>query len=351
MAAGGGSGAVGITEGEARHEVDRTYGVQRFLKLLFRFAGKAYYYICRKRYIRHLAAKLFSKCHIRFGGVLSVHFFKNPVASGLHRQVKMTFCLRVFGYCFYKLVRNVLRMARHKSDNEVAVYFTYFAEQVGKVNSVLLSVRVYVLTQKRYFFISVAYKPLYFFYYFFGTTASLPAAYIRHYAVGTEIIAAVHYADPSGKIALSADGDFLAYYSVAGVFGKASFSGKHTSAKDFRKLPKRLRAEREVNVRIAVLYLFSHFRLRYHTSANTYFQRRIFRFQMLVASCHRECFLLCVISYSAGIYNYKIRLCGIIRKRVAHFLRHSGNSFAVSLVLLTAICNNATCTTLAAVAF
>lgn len=88
MAAGGGSGAVGITEGEARHEVDRTYGVQRFLKLLFRFAGKTDDEVRGQGNVGAGGTEAFHKRHVAGHVVLAVHAGQHAIRSGLERQVQ-----------------------------------------------------------------------------------------------------------------------------------------------------------------------------------------------------------------------------------------------------------------------
>ena len=55
---------------------------------------------------------------------------------------------------------------------------------------------------------------------------------------------------------------------------------------------------------------------------------------MLVLTDKRECSLLCVLAYRAGVDHYQRGFLGRVGRLVAHLDRHSHKSLAVSLVLL-----------------
>ena len=102
--------------------------------------------------------------------------------------------------------------------------------------------------------------------YILGASASLSAAHIRNDAVGAEIIAAVHYAHPCAGFALAAHGNTLGKHGVA-LIGIERAPLSHSVVKHLGQSPEMLRAENEIYIGIAFLYLVAHAHLRNHTAA------------------------------------------------------------------------------------
>ena len=100
---------------------------------------------------------------------------------------------------FYQLVRQIFRVAGHKSDPFYAVDSGKHVNKIRKISGGtacrLSFVRIDILTEQRYFPDSVGGKRAHFPVYIFRPAASLPASCIRHDAIAAEVIAAVHYID------------------------------------------------------------------------------------------------------------------------------------------------------------
>ena len=86
----------------------------------------------------------------------------------------------------------------------------------------LLAIGVYVLAEQGYFLHPARGKLAHFFEYHFGAAASLSSAYVRHDAVGTEVVAAVHNAHPCAEAAFAHNGKPLGYGKLAVVWHKNS---------------------------------------------------------------------------------------------------------------------------------
>ena len=96
------------------------------------------------------------------------------------------------------------------------------------------------------------------------------------------------------------------------------------------------RSEQKIDIRIFVLNIVYAVLLRDHAAADSDKQLGIFFFYMLELPRDRQRFKLRMLAYRAGVYKNKIGILGLRHHRVAHLLRHSAQSLAVCLVLLTA---------------
>ena len=102
--------------------------------------------------------------------------------------------LCAFGNGVDQFFRRVLRMARHKTDDELARHIVQPAQKVGKIDPrvQILSVGVHILPQEHNILVPLADKGAELLLDLFRRAAALPAAHIRNDAVRAEIVAPVH---------------------------------------------------------------------------------------------------------------------------------------------------------------
>ena len=83
--------------------------------------------------------------------IAAVHELEYPVAAGLHGQVQLMRTLFALGHCPEELLGRVLRVARHKADEEVPRNVVHHAQEIGEIHSAaeILAVGVDVLTEQR----------------------------------------------------------------------------------------------------------------------------------------------------------------------------------------------------------
>ena len=76
-------------------------------------------------------------------------------------------------------------MRCHKLNGKISVNLIYVPKQVGKIitDIKVFAIRIDVLPEQRYLFISLGNKSANFFKNVFGSAASFASANIRHYAI------------------------------------------------------------------------------------------------------------------------------------------------------------------------
>ena len=77
-----------------------------------------------------------------------------------------------------QLVRCIFWMTRHKSYYEISGNKCYLFKQLSK--RYIRFVRIYVLSEKSYFFVTISHKLCTFSYNVLAVSASLSTAYVRH---------------------------------------------------------------------------------------------------------------------------------------------------------------------------
>ena len=83
--------------------------------------------------------------------IAAVHELEYPVAAGLHWQVQLMRALFALGHCFEELLGRVLRVARHKADEEVTRNIVHHTQEICKIHPAaeILAVGIDVLTEQR----------------------------------------------------------------------------------------------------------------------------------------------------------------------------------------------------------
>ena len=201
---------------------------------------------------------------------MPVHLFEQRVAARLKRQVELARHVRLFCHDVNELFRRVFRVARHKSDDIIAVDGAYFFDEVGKIALLAqsLAVGIDVLPEQRYLLVAALDKPAHLVHDVFGAARTLASAHVWDDAVRAEIVAAVHYAHPRLIRALAAHRHAFRDRRIVAVCGEHAAVFFHNGVYYLRQGVKFCRAEYEINVRIAVFYLVAHIRLRHHASAD-----------------------------------------------------------------------------------
>ena len=94
-------------------------------------------------------------------------------------------------------------MACHKAQKKISLYFRKLFHKICKIiiEIAVLGVRIHVLPEKRNVLIPALCKISHLGYDLVHFTAALTSADVWDYAVGAEIIAPVHNADPSAIVA------------------------------------------------------------------------------------------------------------------------------------------------------
>ena len=111
----------------------------------------------------------------------------------------MTAYLFTVAYRINKLVGAVLRVRGHKAYSEIPRQRVYATQKLRKADTAFkpLAVGIYILPQKGYFPVPCGNHFFSLGNYRLGLPRALAPPYIWHYAVGAEIIAAVHYRQPA----------------------------------------------------------------------------------------------------------------------------------------------------------
>ena len=111
----------------------------------------------------------------------------------------MTAYLFAIAYRINKLMGAVLRVRGHKAYSEIPRQRVYAPQKLRKADTAVqpLAVGIYILPQKGYFPVPCGNHFFSLGNYRLRLPRALAPPYIRHYAVGAEIIAAVHYRQPA----------------------------------------------------------------------------------------------------------------------------------------------------------
>ena len=238
-----------------------------------------------------------------------------------------------------QLAGSVLRMARHKANDVISLDLANSRKKVCKItfSSEFLTVGVDVLTEQGNLSATACDKLAHLTQNILGTAAAFSASDVRNDTVRAEIVTAVHNADPSLIGILTQNGDSLHRDRLALVRAKASLLRGHHAVKDLGHLPELLRAEGKINIGIASLDTVDGLLFGNHAAGNADDQRRIFRFQMLIATRDGKRSLLRVITHGAGIDDDDVSVLLFIGLFITHRLQHTRNALTVRFVLLTAV--------------
>ena len=233
-----------------------------------------------------------------------------------------------------KLIRGVLWVACHKANEEVTGKRGYTREKLGKIY--IRVIGVYVLTEEGYFLYACGNKLAALLQYCLTFAAAFPAPYVRDYAVGAEVVAAVHYRNPR-LMAVPAHGRHTFYYITSVLTeNEAALALSLQSVDKLGNTVEHIGLCGKADVMEVPLKLVRYVRLCRHTAYYTDYKVGIFLFLRLKCAKEGKSLHFRMLTDSAGIdYNKVTALVGGGRK-VAHILCHTAYALAVRLVLLTA---------------
>ena len=167
--------------------------------------------------------------------------------------------------------------------------------------------------------------------------AALPAAHIRHDAVGAEVVAAVHDRQPALEGAVTLDGNALIELFVVVSALKHALAVDERAVKQLGKMVKRMGAENQSDKRKAVVDAVGDMLLLHHTAAQRDQNLRMLPLEIFQCADVAEHPVLRVLSDSAGVEQNEVGVIGRIRKGKARFCQHTLDFFAVGDILLTAV--------------
>ena len=193
-----------VDEREQRIVLHLADKAERLLEVLVRLAGEADDDVGGQRYVRDMLLRVVYQLQVVLPGVAAVHQLQYTAAAALHRKVEVPRYLFALGDGVDELVSSVLRVAGHVAYLELPGYRVYAPQKLREINVGAPAVAVYVLTQQQKLLVAVCNELLRLADYLLRVAGALPAAYVRHYAVGAEVVAAVHYRNARLEFALPA---------------------------------------------------------------------------------------------------------------------------------------------------
>ena len=247
--------------------------------------------------------------------------------------------LRLGGNGVDQLVTGILGVAGHKADVIIAGHRAQQVEQIRKVHLFFqtLAVAVDVLSQQCDLLIACLHKTAELGKDITGLAALLAAAHIRHDAVGTEVVAAVHDGQPCAELALTPDGDILHDDRALGGLHQHTLMLLQLLGNELRQGIDSVHAKHKVNVRIALAQLFYHVLLVGHASAQADDEIMLFFLESLQGTYIAEHTLLGMLTHGAGVEEDQVCILGLIAQAIADVHQHTLDPLAVVHVLLTAI--------------
>ena len=233
-----------------------------------------------------------------------------------------------------QLVRNILRMAGHKAQAEIAVNLRDLLDQLRKAASARKGVDV--LPEQSHILGACSNHIAHLIEHKMIVAAALSVAHIGHDAVRAKIVAAVHNADP--RLGAARAQDRHALTNLTSCFADveaAAMPVKHLT-EVFREAVEHGRFKRKIHIGITVFQLLHAMRLRRHAAADRDDKLAVLCFEMLILPDRRERLLLGMLTDGAGVDHDQIGVFYVIGDRIAHFRRHAAQLFRVRLVLLAA---------------
>ncbi len=226
------------------------------------------------------------------------------------------------GHRVNQLVRGVFGVRGHEAEAVVAVHGIQPAQKLGKTDGIPegLAVRIHILPEKGDIFIAVFHKAAEFPQDGVRPAAALSAPDVRHNAVGTEIVAAIHHREPRPEPAAAPGGkpfgdDRILLLVAALKHTAVPFEG---GAEKLREPVQHMRAENQPHKRKLAADMLRSALFLHHTSADGDEDRRVAALELLKGPNVAEHPVFSVAAHSTGVEQDKIGLLWIFRKGKAH---------------------------------
>ena len=240
-------------------------------------------------------------------------------------------------------------MRGHEAYALYAVYLIYLLKELREAclsaeRAAFRAVRnacvgVDVLPQQHYFFGSGCSKAFYLFEHPFRRPAALSAPGIRHYAVGAEVVAALHDAYVSLERVFSLCGEPFSY-------GLAVLPDLHDILVLFGHVPEKLwklmqivSSEDQIHPGIFGFELVYVYLLLHHAPADADYPSRVLFVRVLELPQHPVKALVSVLPHGTRVEHANIRLLELRTVFITHILEHPGERLRIPLVHLAAECN------------
>ena len=242
------------------------------------------------------------------------------------------------GHGVEQLEAGVLGLGGHEADEIVAGNFVQCGQQVGKVvaGAKVFAVGVDVLAQQGDLLISLGSQLAHLADDLLRVAAALTAPDIGHDAVGAEVVAAVHDADPRAGAALTDHRHTLGNGAVLVLHGEHPATAGIDLPEKFRELPQGLRAEHQIHMAVGLAHLFRHLGPLGHTAAQADDLLRIGFLGVGQGAQIAVDPLFRVVADGAGVQHDDVRLGRLGDEFAAHGLQHAHDVLAVGHVLLAA---------------
>ena len=166
---------------------------------------------------------------------------------------------------------------------------------------------------------------------------ALASAHIGHDAVGAEVVAAVHDAQPGLHVPGAAHGQTLRHHALARRGVEHALAGVPRALIKLGEAPKLVRAEHKVDHAEALFQLLGHVRLLDHAAADRHQQVWVLRLGVDKRADVAQHAHLRVLADGAGVHDDEVGLALAVGEAVAHQLDVAAYLLAVRLVLLAAI--------------
>ena len=340
-AGGEGAGTFGVFKHEGGVEGSFAHQREGLLKVFLRFVVKSGEKVGGDAAVGDAAAYRLDAAEIPLAGVFSVHGLEHAVAPRLHRQVDMLADIGVSGNHFYRVVAHVLGVGGGEAHAHIESRLGHGGEQRGKIGHGAVgggvAVAVDVLPQQGHFAKSALPEVGHLAQDALQLAAALAPAGVRHYAVGTEVVAPAHDAHESAHaVAADAAGDHVAV-GLGGTEGHIDglFTGLY-GRDEIGKVEIGVGTGHEVHPVVADERIFHTLG---HTPYHSYYQPAPFaaaqRPEILQA---REDLLLGVVADGAGVEDHGIGLLGALHGLVPGDTHNRGHHLAVGHIHLAAIC-------------
>ena len=237
-----------------------------------------------------------------------------------------------------QLQGEILGMRGHKADALDAGNGVDLSQQAGEADGSLkvVAVAVNILTKEHDLTHAVGGKGPHLFNDVLSATAALASAHIRHDAVGTEVVAAIHDVDKG----LEWIGAVRWQFEIGAGILLDDLVNRLAALGDLRKIVRQLvhvvGAEHEVHKRRSVQDLWHDVLLLDHATTNADDEIGLGGFEPLEAAEHGEHLALSFFADAAGVQQDEIRFLDVLGRHIKLLVQKPCHDLAVVLVHLTA---------------
>ena len=334
-----GAGAGRIDKGEQGVVPDALHQFQGIFKFLVGLAGESHNDVGGQNDIGHDGAGVIHQFQILRRRIAAVHLLEDPVIARLERQMDMAGDFGILGHGIKQLFCGVLGVAGHEPQQEFAGQLGQFRQQVREVHAAVevLAVGVDVLAQQGDVPAAVFHQLLHLGNDILGLAAPLPAPDIGHDAVGTEVVAAIHDADPGFEGAGAHHRQTLGNGTSLVLRGKDPLPGVQDPVQQGGELPQVMGGKDAVHMDVALADFFRHGGLAHHAAAEENLLARMAALGVDQRAHVAQNPLLGVFPDGAGVDDNDVGPFLAVLHGVAALLQHTADAFGIGFVLLTAV--------------